>query len=80
MSYDIRWDPNNSLFTFYFYVKKEKEAKTYQTLIPNEIISRCLGNSKKVNDLVETCVYKLGKINFRSLLWKRKFIRSLMSK
>lgn len=63
IKWEIRWDSIDSNFAFFLYVWEEKGIRVYRELIPNEILKSALGNSERINDIVEVCIDKLGKIN-----------------
>jgi len=44
-------------------VKKGEEKTTYVEIIPNSILIAALGNIDRMNDIVETCVEKLNRLN-----------------
>jgi len=63
IKWEIKWDSNSSIFVFFLYVWEKEGIKMYRELIPNEILKPALGNTERINDIVEICINKLGKLN-----------------
>ena len=63
ISWEIKWRPADGVFAFFLYIKKDKQEKVYVELIPNSILIVALGNIDRINDIVETCINRLNKLN-----------------
>ena len=63
VTWEIKWKPTDGVFAFFLHVKKGEEKTTYVEIIPNSILIAALGNIDRMNDIVETCVEKLNRLN-----------------
>lgn len=63
VNWEIKWDSANGLFAFFLYLEEGKSIKVYRELIPNEVLKLAIVDKERINDIVETCMNKLSKLN-----------------